>query len=57
VLIRRPGSARYSLLTTTSLAMTAFLPYHGTGTYQFECQVQTPQGVTAASPPAAISVG
>jgi hypothetical protein len=57
VLIRRPGSARYSLLTTTSLPATTFVPYHGTGTYQFECQVQTPVGLTAASPPAAISVG
>jgi hypothetical protein len=56
VLIRRPGSARYSLLTTTSQPAATFLPYHGTGTYRFECQVQTPQGLTAASPPAAISV-
>lgn len=56
VLIRRPDSARYTLLTTTSVAATPFLPYHGTGTYQFECEVQTPQGVTAASPPAAMTV-
>jgi hypothetical protein len=56
LLIERPGSARYTVLTTTSQPTTAFLPYHGTGTYRFECQVQTPQGVTAASPPAAVSV-
>ena len=56
VLIQRPGSAGYTLLTTTSLPATTFLPYHGTGTYRFECQVQTPKGVTAASPPAAVSV-
>ena len=56
VLIERPGSARYTLLTTTSQPATTFLPYQGTGTYRFECQVQTPEGVTAASPPAAVSV-
>lgn len=56
VLIERPGSARYTLLTTTSQPTATFLPYHGTGTYRFECQVQTPQGVTAASPPAAVVV-
>ena len=56
VLIRRPGSARYSLLTTTSLAAVTFLPYHGTGTYEFERQVQTPVDLAAASPSAAISV-
>ena len=56
VLIQRPGSAGYTLLTTTSLPTTTFLPYHGTGAYRFECAVQTPEGVTAPSPPAAISV-
>jgi hypothetical protein len=56
LLIERPGSARYTVLTTTSQPTTTFLPYHGTGTYLFECQVQTPKGVTAASPPAAVSV-
>jgi hypothetical protein len=56
VLIQRPGSAGYTLLTTTSLPTTTFLPYHGTGAYRFECAVQAPEGVTAASPPAAISV-
>jgi hypothetical protein len=56
VLLERPGSARYTVLTTTSQPTTTFLPYHGTGTYHFECAVQTPEGVTAASPPAAVSV-
>ena len=56
LLIERPGSARYTLLTTTSQPTTTFLPYRGAGTYRFECQVQTPQGVTAASPPAVVSV-
>ena len=56
LLIERPGSARYTLLTSTSQPTTTFLPYHGTGTYRFECQVQTPDGVTAASPPATITV-
>lgn len=56
LLIERPGSARYTLLTATSQPATTFLPYHGAGTYRFECQVQTPEGVTAASPPAAASV-
>jgi hypothetical protein len=56
VLIQRPGSAGYTLLTTTSLPATTFLPYHGMGAYRFECAVQTPKGVTAPSPPAAISV-
>jgi hypothetical protein len=56
VLLKRPGSSQYTLLTTTSLPTATFLPYHGTGTYRFECQVQTPGGETGASPPAAISV-
>jgi hypothetical protein len=56
LLIERPGSAGYALLTTTHLPITTFLPYHGTGTYRFECQVQTPEGLTAASPPAAVTV-
>lgn len=56
VLLKRPGSSRYTLLTTTSLPTATFLPYHGTGTYQFECRVQTPEGVTGASPPTTISV-
>jgi hypothetical protein len=56
LLAERPGSSRYTLLTTTSQPAATFLPYRGTGTYRFECQVQTPQGVTAASPPAAVLV-
>ncbi len=56
VLLERPGSPGYTLLTTTSQPTVTFLPYRGTGTYRFECQVQTPQGVTAASPPAAVLV-
>jgi hypothetical protein len=56
VLIRPPDSTSYTLLTTTSQPATTFLPYHGVGMYRFECQVQTPDGVTAASPPAAVSV-
>lgn len=56
LLIERPGSGRYTLLTTTGQPTAAFVPYHGTGTYRFECQLQTPAGVTAASPPAAASV-
>lgn len=56
LLIEPPQSGRYTLLTTTSQPTAAFLPYHGTGTYRFECQLQTPEGVTAASPPAAVQV-
>lgn len=56
LLIRPPGSSGYTLLTTTSQPATTFLPYRGTGTYRFECQVQTPEGVNAASPPAAAQV-
>jgi hypothetical protein len=56
LLIERPRSGGYTLLTTTSQPTAAFVPYHGTGTYRFECQVQTPDGVTAASPPAAVTV-
>jgi hypothetical protein len=56
LLIERPGSGRYTLLTTTSDPTAGFVPYQGTGTYQFECQLQTPDGVTAASPPAAVQV-
>jgi hypothetical protein len=56
LLVERPGSPGYTLLTTTSQPATTFLPFHGTGAYRFECQVQTPAGVTPASPPAAVSV-
>jgi hypothetical protein len=56
LLIERPRSGGYTLLTTTSQPTAAFVPYHGTGTYRFECQLQTPDGVTAASPPAAVTV-
>jgi len=56
VLMKRPWSGRYTILTTTSQPTAAFVPYRGTGTYRFECQVQTPKGVTAASPSAAVSV-
>jgi len=56
LLIERPWSGRYTPLTTTRQPTATFLPYHGTGTYRFECQLQTPDGVTAASPPAAVQV-
>jgi len=56
LLIERPRSGDYTLLTTTSQPTAAFVPYQGTGTYRFECQVQTPDGVTAVSPPAAVTV-
>lgn len=56
LLIEPPRSGRYTLLTTTSQPTAGFVPYHGTGTYRFECQLQTPDGVTAASPPVAVQV-
>jgi hypothetical protein len=56
LLIQPPGAPGYTLRTTTSQPTTTFLPDHGNGTYRFECQVQTPQGGTAASPPAAVQV-
>jgi len=56
LLIQRPSSPRYTLLTTTSQPTTGFVPYRGDGTYRFECQLQTPDGVTAASPPAGVPV-
>jgi len=56
LLIERPWSGRYTPLTTTRQPTATFVPYRGTGTYRFECQLQTPDGVTAASPPAAVQV-
>lgn len=56
VLIESPSSGRYTLLTTTGQPAAGFVPYQGTGTYRFECQLQTPEGATAASPPAAVQV-
>jgi hypothetical protein len=56
LLIESPGSGRYTLLTTTGQPTAGFVPYQGTGTYRFECQLQTPDGITAASPPVAVQV-
>jgi len=56
ILVERPGSHRYALLTTTSQPAITFIPGAGTGIYRFEAEVRTPAGLTAPSPAVQITV-
>jgi hypothetical protein len=56
VLIERPHSTRYVLLTTTTQPTVNFIPGTLAGTYSFECELKTPSGVTSPSPAVNVSV-
>jgi hypothetical protein len=56
VLIKRPHSTHYVLLTTTTQPTVNFIPGTSAGTYSFECELKTPSGVTSPSPAVNVSV-
>jgi hypothetical protein len=56
ILIKRPTSRQYALLTRTGQPTTNFIPDAGAGTYSFECELRTPSGLTSPSTPVEITV-